>query len=112
MIEIKYHSGEMLIDPQKYFSSGNATTGKFRKLARLSAESDLIYGTKTVAAWIESVDEELQMLNDDIKAEKDANDIFKSGLLKRLESRKRKFEKFREILEKCAEKTNGGEDTS
>lgn len=42
MIEIKYSSGEMLIDPQSYFDSGNATAGKFRKIIKLSADSDLI----------------------------------------------------------------------
>lgn len=99
MIDIKYHGGEMLIEPRSYFRSRNATAGKFRKLARLSAESDLIYGTKAIEAWIEAVNEELRMLNDEIEAKKDTYDSSKSGLRKRLESRKRKFEKFRGIAE-------------
>lgn len=132
MIEIKYYNGEMLIEPQYYFDSGNATVGKFRKIIKLSVESDLIYGTKAIEAWIAAVNEELskipaleQVEMDDHErnvgrvnqtAEKEKWDyeqkkkvieLFRKRLnnkLKKISTRKRKFEKFSEILEKYVEK--------
>lgn len=128
MIEIKYHSGEILIDPQSYFSSRNATVGKFRKIIKLSAESDLIYGTKAVGVWIEAVDEELSKIPALVKVAMDDHkrdvdkfnqtakkekwdheksqkviELFRKRLnnkLKKISTGKRKFEKFREILNK------------
>lgn len=124
MIEIKYSSGEMLIDSQSYFDSRNATAGKFRKIIKLSADSDLIYGTKAVEAWIVAVNEELSKIpalvtvavDDhernvdrvnqtewDYERKKKAIELFRKRLnnkLKKISTRKRKFEKFMEILEK------------
>lgn len=128
MIEIKYYNGEMLIDPQYYFDSGNATVGKFRKIIKLSAESDLIYGTNAIEAWIAAVNEELSKIlvlakveMDDHKrnvdranqtAEKEKWDYERkkkvielfckrlNNKLKKISTRKRKFEKFSEILNK------------
>lgn len=97
MIEIKYASGVMQIVPHRFFNSPSATAEKFRKLVKLSAESDLIYGTDAVKSWTEIVDDELYLLSLEIKVEKNVYEA--SDNLKKLERRKRKFERFKEILE-------------
>lgn len=100
MIEIRYLNGEISIDPQRYFDSGSATIGKFRKLVKLSFESDLIYGTNATETWSETVDDLLFQLNCDIDTAKKFN--LPPADLKKLESRKRKFEKFKAILSESA----------
>lgn len=106
MIEIKYYGGEMLIDPQGYFNSTNATIWKFRKLVKLSSASDLIYGTKAIESWIMAVEIEIVVAYNSlqrISKLKIENKFSGSPSdLKKLESRKRKFEKFKAILSESA----------
>ena len=91
-VEIKYYEGQITIHPKTFYESGGI--GAFRKIVKLSVKSDLIYGTKAVETWRNT-------LYDAVNNLKDIENPTKAE-----ERRKGKLEKFVLILEKQTGKEN------
>lgn len=136
MVIIKYDAGEMQINAKLYLNSKNATIGKFNTLINMSIESDRAYATNAVNAWFTAIDEEINDVPeliklaeynhavnvkyftqtakeknwDDAKLLKKINSSCNqlNNNLKKITTRKRKYEKFKTILETICDQTKKG----
>lgn len=137
MVTIKYSTGEMQINTQGYLNSKNATVEKFNALINMSIESDRTYATNAIEEWAaalnEAIDETQETVKlaehehkanvkcfmqtakernwDDAKLLKKINTSRNKldSKLKKIAAQKRKYEKFRNILENICAQTKKGE---
>ncbi len=72
---IKWKSGWMEIDPAAFLQQPDITR-RFRRLIRLSRESDLLYQTNAVPAWALALQEERQRIQEMVKYE---TDLYQQG---------------------------------
>lgn len=85
MVEIRYPEGSIEIYPAEFFKTGGIRA--FRKLVKMSAKSDAIYGTNAIKEWKKAVSAELFILEHSAAGDKAQERI------------KNKLEKFKNILE-------------
>lgn len=63
LIEIRWTTGHMVIDPAEFFQQPKIVT-QFRRILKLSKASDLLFGTYTMALWRGAIAAEKERLQE------------------------------------------------
>ena len=98
------------IEPDRFFGSRNNTVGRFRMIAKLSAASDLLFGTDCLSKWAEEVSFRLKLSIAGMEQQKqncsealaqNNKRAYKTAAaeLKKAETQHRKYTKYMEIIE-------------